>query len=72
MGTLFLAARFSGRPGAGLPALSLAAAVMAGLDPSLLRDVSFQLSFTAMAALLLLAPPIETHLNALFGFRAPR
>ena len=69
MGTLFLAARFSGRPGAGLPALSLAAAVMAGLDPSLLRDVSFQLSFTAMAALLLLAPPIETHLNALFGSR---
>ena len=69
MGTLFLAARFSGRPGAGLPALSLAAAVMAGLDPALLRDVSFQLSFTAMAALLLLAPPIEARLNALLESR---
>ena len=69
MGTLFLAARFSGRPGAGLPALSLAAGVMAGLDPSLLRDVSFQLSFTAMAALLLLAPPIEALLNALLESR---
>ncbi len=69
MGTLFLAARFSGRPGAGLPALSLAAGVMAGLDPSLLRDVSFQLSFTAMAALLLLAPPIEARLNAFLESR---
>lgn len=69
MGTLFLAARFSGRPGAGLPALSLAAAVMAGLDPALLRDVSFQLSFTAMAGLLLLAPPIEQRLNALLESR---
>ena len=69
MGTLFLAARFSGRPGAGLPALSVAAGVMAGLDPSLLRDVSFQLSFTAMAGLLIVAPPIEAHLNALLESR---
>ena len=69
MGTLFLAARFSGRPGAGLPALSLAAAVMVGLDPALLRNVSFQLTFTTMASLLLLAPPIEAHLNAMFGLR---
>ena len=64
MGTLFLAARFSGRPGAGLPALSAAAGVMAGLDPALLRSVSFWLSFTAMAGLFL-APAFESHLNAL-------
>ena len=69
MGTMFLAARFSGRPGAGPPALGLAAAVLVGLDPSLLRDVSFQLSFTAMAGLLVLAPPIEERLNALLESR---
>ena len=69
MGTLFLAARFSGRPGAGLPALSVAAGVMAGLDPALLHSVSFYLSVTAMAGLLLLARPFESHLNALLQSR---
>ena len=69
MGTMFLAARFSGRPGAGMPALSVAAGVMAGLDPALLRDVSFHLSFTAIVGLLLFAPPIEAYLNSLLESR---
>ncbi len=69
MGTLFLAARFSGRPGAGMPALSVAAGVMAGLDPALLRDVSFHLSFTAIVGLLLFAPPIQAYLNSLLESR---
>ena len=68
MGTLFLAARFSGRPGAGLPALSAAAGVMAGLDPALLRDVSLYLSFAAIAGLLLV-PAVESHLKPLLESR---
>ncbi|MBI2935348.1 MAG: ComEC/Rec2 family competence protein [Chloroflexi bacterium] len=63
MGSAYLWARWEGRSGAGLPSLGLAAAVLAGVNPALLQNVSFQLSFTAMAGLVLLAPPVETRLN---------
>jgi len=56
MGTIFLVALFLGRPRSGIVALSFAAALMVGLKPLLLWDVSFQLSFLAMAGLLLIAP----------------
>ena len=36
---------------------------MTALDPRLLGNVSFQLSFTAVLGLLLLAPPIEARLT---------
>ncbi|MBI4216812.1 MAG: DNA internalization-related competence protein ComEC/Rec2 [Chloroflexi bacterium] len=56
MGSLWLLAGFLGRPGSAGTALALSAAAMAGLSPELLRDVSFQLSFAAMAGLVFLAP----------------
>ena len=62
MGSVFLLGRALGREGASLPALAAAAAVMTALDPRLLGNVSFQLSFTAVLGLLLLAPPIEARL----------
>ena len=70
MGSLYLENRFTGRQSTGFPALALAAGVMAGLEPRLLEDVSFQLSFAAMASLLLLAPGIQERLDALAALLA--
>ena len=64
MGTLYIGARAAGRESAGLPALTLAAAIMAGLNPRLLGDISFQLSFTAVASLVIVAPPVQRALDA--------
>ena len=58
MGSIYLAAIAAGRPRNVFPALALAAAVMAGLDPGILQDLSFQLSFAAVAGIALLAPPL--------------
>lgn len=51
MGTVYLAALAVGRPSSVLPALALAAAVMTAISPELVRQVSFQLSFAAMAGI---------------------
>lgn len=59
MGSVFLAALALGRPRSVLPALGLAAAVMAGQSPNVLWSVSFQLSFAAVAGIALLARPID-------------
>jgi len=59
MGSLFLIAEGLGRQRSGLVALAFAAALMAGLSPSLLGEASFQLSFLAMAGLVVLAPPFQ-------------
>jgi competence protein ComEC len=56
MGSLFLIAEYLGRQGSGIIALAFAAAVMVGIQPHLLWSVSFQLSFLAMAGLVLLYP----------------
>jgi len=56
MFSLFLFALYLGRPRSALPSLALAAAVMVGLDPSVLWDVSFQLSFVAVTGIVLLVP----------------
>ena len=56
MASLYLWAIFLGRQRSGLTALSAAAALMVIVDPDLLEEVSFQLSFLAMAGLLLLGP----------------
>lgn len=60
MGTLFLVAEFLGRQRSGTIALAFAAAVMVGIQPQLLHSASFQLSFTAMAGLVLLFPRFQT------------
>ena len=56
MGSLFLIAVYLGRQGSAIIALAFAAAVMVGIQPGLLWMVSFQLSFLAMAGLILLYP----------------
>jgi competence protein ComEC len=56
MGSLFLIAEYLGRQRSAIIALAFAAAVMVGIQPNLLWSVSFQLSFLAMAGLVLLFP----------------
>lgn len=51
MGSVYLAALAAGRPGSGLPALALAAAVMTALSPEILLRAGFQLSFAAVAGI---------------------
>ena len=53
MGTVYLAALALGRPSSVLPALALAAALMTAASPSLVRQVSFQLSFAAVGGIAL-------------------
>ena len=64
MGSAYLLALGTGRPKVLVPALALAAAVMAGFDPRVLKDVSFQLSFTALAGIALLSP----YMSPLWGY----
>ena len=56
MGSVYLAALALGRPRSILPALALSAGVMAAIDPKVLGQISFQLSFTAMAGIALALP----------------
>ncbi|MEK7280729.1 MAG: ComEC/Rec2 family competence protein, partial [Chloroflexota bacterium] len=56
MGSLLLVGLWLGRPGASLTALAFAAALMTGIEPGLLYQVSFQLSFAATGGLILLSP----------------
>ena len=56
MGTVLLLAWAVGRPRSVLPSLALSAAVMVGIDPKVLGQVSFQLSFTALAGIVLALP----------------
>ncbi len=56
MGSLLIIAVYLGRQGSAIIALAFAAAVMAGIQPGLLWTASFQLSFLAMAGLILLYP----------------
>jgi competence protein ComEC len=59
MGTLFLIAEYLGRQRSALPALAFAAAIMVGIDPQVLWQASFQLSFLSMAGLIFLSPPLQ-------------
>jgi competence protein ComEC len=56
MGSMFLLAEYLGRQHSASTALAFAAAVMVGIEPQVLWDASFQLSFLAMAGLIFLAP----------------
>ncbi|MGA8850039.1 MAG: DNA internalization-related competence protein ComEC/Rec2 [Dehalococcoidia bacterium] len=60
MGSLFLIAEYLGRQGSAIIALAFAAAVMVGIQPHVLWSVSFQLSFLAMAGLILFYPYFQT------------
>ena len=56
MGTAYIAALALGRPRSVLPALALSAAAMTAFDPRALMQVSFQLSFAAMAGIAVSLP----------------
>ena len=56
MGSVFLLAELLGRQRSGPAALALAGALMADVDPAVLRDVSFQLSFLSMLGLVYITP----------------
>ncbi len=58
MGSVFLIADLLGRQRNGLAALVLAAALMTAVEPRVLWDVSFQLSFLSMLGLVLIAPSL--------------
>lgn len=59
MGSMFLIAEYLGRPGSATTALAFAAAVMSAFNPQILWNTSFQLSFLAMAGLIILAPQFQ-------------
>lgn len=59
MGTLTVIAMVNGRRSSSITVVLFAAAVMVGLDPRTMRDVSFQLSFAATAGVLYLASPLQ-------------
>jgi competence protein ComEC len=63
MGGAALVAGLAGRPAARLYALLLAAAITLALSPRACADVGWQLSFAAVVAIALLAPPIRAALR---------
>jgi len=73
MGSLFLMAEYLGKQRSAIIALAFAAAVMVGIQPYVLWSVSFQLSFLAMAGLVLLYPYFQEWgrkgVASLFGTR---
>ena len=60
MGSVWLFAEQVGRQRNAFPSLLFAAAVMVGIHPSVMWEASFQLSFAAMAGLILLTPYFQT------------
>ncbi len=67
MASLFLTAELLGRQKSAFPALAFSGTVMALADPAVLWDVSFQLSFMAMAGLILIYPPFSIIGRRLIG-----
>ncbi len=59
MASLFLTAELLGRQRTAITALAFAAAVMIGINPHILWTASFQMSFTAMAGLIFIFPPLQ-------------
>jgi competence protein ComEC len=59
MASLFLTAELVGRQRTAITSLAFAAAIMVGINPQILWDASFQLSFLSMAGLIFLAPPFQ-------------
>jgi competence protein ComEC len=70
MATMGLLAILAGRGGDALSFLLFSAAVMVGLDPLLLYDLGFQLSFLATVGLVLLEPVLRGRLSRLPGWLA--
>jgi competence protein ComEC len=58
MASLFLSAELLGRQRTAITSLAFAAAIMVAIDPPILWDATFQLSFLGMAGLIFIAPPL--------------
>ncbi|MBU0496141.1 MAG: ComEC family competence protein [Chloroflexi bacterium] len=75
MGCLTILAGYVGRRSDAWAALAAAGLVMAALDPWVLWDLGFQLSFLATLGLMVLSPPLvaraQPYLAALFGKGPP-
>jgi len=67
MVSLWLTADYVGRPRSALTSLLFAAALMTGIHPSVLGEVSFQMSFAAMGGLVLLTPHFQSWGRRIFG-----
>ena len=67
MSSIFILGAHLGRQREASIGLALAAALMAGVQPSLLWDVSFQLSFGATAGLIFIAPVLYRAFGRLWG-----
>ncbi len=69
MGTVYLVALAIGRSRSILPVLALTAVIMVGIEPQALKQISFQLSFTAVAGSLALlvgsGSPLSSYISAL-------
>ncbi len=61
MGELFVLATLFGRPTSASTSVAFAAAIMTGLNPQVVHDVSFELSFAAILGLVYLTPSLQTH-----------
>jgi len=59
MGLLLVLAQVTGRRTNAIVSIAFAAALMLGLDPRSIRDVSFQLSFAATVGIVSLSPPLH-------------
>lgn len=68
MATMALGAVLAGRGGDAASFLCFSASLMAGLDPLLLYDLGFQLSFLATAGLVLLEPVLRGWMSRLPGW----
>ncbi len=59
MASVFLTAEFLGRQRSAITALTFAAAIMVGVEPQVLFTASFQMSFLAMAGIILIFPRLQ-------------
>ncbi len=66
MFSLFITSRMMGRRSDSLNLLAAAAIAMLAVDPMLLFNVGWQLSFSAVAGILLMRPVIQLHSNILW------
>jgi len=67
MASLFLSAELLGRQRTAITSLAFAAAVMVGIDPEILFDAAFQLSFLAIAGLIFITPHLRGLAQRLVG-----
>ena len=72
MGSVYIAAIAVGRPRSLIPALALAAAIMAALEPRVLSRVSFQLSFAAMMGIALYYEFLSDRITERLGLQPER